>query len=167
MHLALFPSLLLAAAVAVAGNAQALGGVNMVLGRIVLPRADAPTVATTTSARSHYVLACAGCHGLQGQGRPQAYVPDLRLMGNWLRVPGGRHYLISVPGMMATGLNDAQVAEVANWLLATVARTPPPADHPPYTAAEVARVRARPLLDVAAERQRLLLQAQALGLALH
>ncbi len=159
--------LFLAAAAVVTSQAHALGGVNMVLGRIVVPRADAPAVATTTSARSHYVLACAGCHGVLGHGRPEAYVPDLRQMGDWLRVPGGRDYVISVPGMMATGLNDAQVAEVANWLLATVSRTPPPADHAPYTEAEVTRVRARPLLDVAAERQRLLQRAQALGVALH
>lgn len=152
---------------ALAGGAQALGGVNMVLGRIVVPRANAPEVAHTTSARSHYVLACAGCHGVKGEGRPEAYVPDLRQMGDWLRVPEGREYLVGVPGMMATGLNDAQVAEVANWLLATVSRTPPPAGHQPYSAAEVARLRAQPMLDVAAQRQRLLEKARRLGVALH
>lgn len=151
---------------AAAGTAQALGGVDMVLGRTVLPRADAPTRAATTSARGHYVLACAGCHGLQGRGKPEAYVPDLSQMGEWLRVPGGREFVIGVPGMMGTGLDDAQVAEVANWLLANVSRSVAPAGHQPFTEAEVAKVRAQPMVDVAARRARLLEQARALGVAL-
>jgi len=155
-------ALLLAAAPAV----WAMGGQNMVLGRIVLPRADAPSVAVTTSARSHYVLHCAGCHGVDGAGAPEKYVPDLRRLGQFLRVDGGRSFVISVPGVMGSGLDDRQVAEVANWMLATMARASVPDGHRPFSVDEVTRARARPLVDVATERQRLVQRARAAGLAI-
>ncbi len=63
--------------------------------------------------------------------------------------PGGRAFVISVPGVMGSGLNDQQVADVANWMLATIAKDSVPQGHAPYDAAEVARARAAPLVDVA------------------
>ena len=143
--------------------AWALGGQNMVLGRIVLPRAEAHSVSVTTSARSHYVLHCAGCHGVDGAGAPEKYVPDLRRLGQFLRIEGGRAFVISVPGVMGSGLDDRQVTEVANWLLATMARASVPEGHQPFSVDEVARARARPLVDVATERQRLVPRARAAG----
>lgn len=148
-----------------AGIAQALGGVSTTTGRQVPARADAPSVSTPRDARGQYVLHCAGCHGFDGRGAPQAYVPDLTRMGQWLPVAGGRAYLIKVPGVMASGLDDAQVAAVTNWLLATLARPSVPEGHRPYDAAEVAQARRQPFTDVAAERQRLIGVAQAAGLA--
>lgn len=141
-----------------------LGGQNMVLGRIVVPRADAPSVAVTTSPRSHYVLHCAGCHGVSGAGAPEKYVPDLRRLGQFLRVEGGREFVIGVPGVMGSGLDDRQVMEVANWLLATMARDSVPEGLRPYTLAEVAQARARPMADVAAVRRRLQDKARTQGL---
>ena len=105
-----------------AAAALALGGQNMVLGRMSQARPDAPSAATTTHARAHYVLHCAGCHGLNAAGSPGAGVPDMRRMGDFLRVPGGREFIIKVPGVMASGLNDEQIADVTNWLLRTWAR---------------------------------------------
>lgn len=156
----------LALLVMVSPAAFGLGGQNMVLGRIVVPRADAPSVAVTTSPRSHYVLHCAGCHGVSGAGAPDKYVPDLRRLGQFLRVEGGRQFIISVPGVMGSGLDDQQVTEVANWLLATMARDSVPAGHQPYTVAEVTQARARPMADVAAVRRQLLNTARAQGLAI-
>ena len=154
---------LIALALATAA-ATAMGGQNMVLGRIVLPRADAPALAVTSSARGHYVLHCAGCHRVDGSGTPARYVPDLRHLGQFLQLDGGRAFVIGVPGVMGSGLSDAQVAEVANWLLATMARDSVPEGHQPYTAAEVAAARQRPMADVAAVRQRLMEQARARGM---
>lgn len=164
--LALRGALLLAAG-AGAGAAQALGGQNMVLGRMVQPRADAPSVAPTTHARARWVLHCAGCHGVDGAGTEAGRVPDLRRLGAFLRVDGGRQFVIKVPGVMGSGLDDAQVAEVTNWVLSTLAAGSVPDGHRPFTAAEVAQARQRPLADVAAERQRLLERARAAGLALY
>jgi mono/diheme cytochrome c family protein len=160
-------TLLALAALLPTTTALALGGQNTTLGRQVMPRADAPTVATTTHARASYVLHCAGCHGMTGAGIPEHYVPGLQRMGDFLRVPGGRNFVIKVPGVMGSGLDDAQVAEVANWLLATIARDSVPPGHAPYDMAEVARARAAPLVDVAAERKRLQEQARQQGLMIH
>lgn len=147
-----------------ASAAQAAGAQDMVLGRMVASRADAPSVAQTTGARSHYVLHCAGCHGVAGAGAPEKYVPSLHQLGLFLNVPGGREFVISVPGVMGSGLDDKQVAEVANWLLANMAKESVPAGHQPYTTAEVTQARARPLVDVAAERARLVERARAAGI---
>lgn len=158
---------LAAALLTMAASSWAFGGTGSVMGRIVLPPADAPSVSATTHPRARYVLHCAGCHGVDGAGSPTAQVPDLRRLGAFLQVPGGRAFVIKVPGVMGSGLDDAQVAEVTNWLLATLARDSVPPGHRPYDAAEVARERAQPLVDVAAARQRLLEQARSLGMALY
>jgi len=150
-----------------AGRGLAAETVDMVLGRIVLPRSGAPSVATTTSPRAHYVLHCAGCHGVDGTGAPEKYVPDLRQLGRFLRVDGGRSFVIQVPGVMGSGLDDRQVAEVTNWLLGTLARSSVPEGTAPYSVDEVVRARAQPLVDVAAARARLVQQAQARGVALN
>jgi mono/diheme cytochrome c family protein len=150
----------------ISSGAWAMGGQNMVLGRMVLPRADAPSVAVTRHPRAHYLLHCAGCHGPDGRGVPQSYVPDLRRLGQFLRIPGGREFLVSVPGVMGSGLSDAQVAEVTNWVLDTLAGPSVPEDHRPYSASEVQRARAQPLADVAARRQQLVNSARAAGVAI-
>ncbi|MFO1218218.1 MAG: cytochrome C [Burkholderiaceae bacterium] len=149
-----------------AGRGAGAEAVDMVLGRIVLPPGNAPSVVATTSPRAHYVLHCAGCHGLDGAGAPEKYVPDLRQLGAFFRVDGGRSFMIQVPGVMGSGLDDRQVAEVVNWLLATLARASVSEAVAPFTADEVARARAQPLVDVAAVRARLVQQAQARGVAL-
>ncbi len=160
-RLAPLPLLLLCAAAPVA---LAAGAQDMVLGRMVPARADAPSVAQTTHARSNYVLHCAGCHGVAGAGAPEKYVPGLQQLGRFLNVPGGREFVISVPGVMGSGLDDRQVAEVTNWLLATMARDSVPAGHKPYETAEVTQARAKPLVDVAAERRRVVERARAAGI---
>ena len=154
------------AVAAATGPAGAAPVQDTVLGRQVPARADAPAGAATTQSRTTFVLHCGGCHRADGSGVPAAYVPDLRRVGAFLQVEGGRDFVVKVPGVMGSGLDDRQVAELMNWLLATLARDGVPPDHRPFDAAEVARARARPLLDVAAERQRLVQRAQARGLAL-
>ena len=161
-------ALVLAAGLAQAGTAAALGaGIDTTLGRQVRARPDAPSIATTTHARASYVLHCAGCHGLGGAGLPRSYVPGLERLGDYLRLPGGREFVIKVPGVMGSGLGDAQVAEVANWVLGTIAKASVPPGVAPYDAAEVARARAAPLVDVLAERRRLQEQARQQGLVIH
>jgi mono/diheme cytochrome c family protein len=131
-----------------------------------MARPDAPAVAATTQPRSHFVLHCAGCHGVDGAGSTIGNVPDMRRLGDFLRVPGGRAFVISVPGVMGSGLDDAQVAAVTNWVLSTLARESVPEGHQPFDAAEVARARSVPLVDVAAARRQLLERARALGITI-
>ncbi|MDP1790428.1 MAG: cytochrome c [Methylibium sp.] len=136
------------------------------LGRQAAPRAKAESVAVTTSVRSQYVVHCAGCHGLDGAGSHVGNVPDMRKLGHFLRVPGGREFVIRVPGVMGSGLSDQQVADVTNWVLTTLAPASLPVDHVPYDAAEVQRARADPLVDVAAARAGLLDEARRLAVPL-
>jgi mono/diheme cytochrome c family protein len=135
-------------------------------GRQVVLRPDAPSVSVVASVRSLYVLHCAGCHGIDGSGAYGAQVPGLRQMGSFLRLRGGREYLVQVPGMMGSGLSDAQVAQLANWLLAQWGGGALPPGHRPYDGEEVARLRGHSLLDVAATRAQLVQQARAQGVPL-
>ena len=145
----------------VCGAAAATAQVN---GRQVAARTDAPSVAATSSVRSLYVVHCAGCHGRDGAGSAIGRVPDMRQLGRFLQLEGGRAFVVSVPGVMGSGLSDAQVAEVTNWVLATLAQASVPQGHRPYDAAEVAQARAVPLVDVAAARARLVAQARDKGI---
>lgn len=152
------------------GPAWAGAGVHgdtlTVTGRQIVLRPDAPAVAPLKGGpRSLFVLYCAGCHGMDASGAPLGGVPDMRRLGEFLRVPGGREYLLKVPGVMGSGLDDAQVAAVTNWLLGTLAAGSVPSWHRPYEAAEVARARAEPLKDVGAHRERLAQAAARLDAA--
>jgi len=142
----------------------ALAAQDTVLGRQVPASALAPATSTTTSVRSQYVLHCAGCHGLDGTGSAIGNVPSMRRLGRFMQLEGGREFVIKVPGVMGSGLDDEQVADVTNWVLSTLARDSVPAGHSPYGADEVRRARASPLVDVASARARLLEQARARGL---
>lgn len=139
------------------------GRTQTTLGQQVVLRADAPAVLPVHAPRSLYMLHCAGCHGQDGSGQPSARVPDMRQMGNFLRVSGGRAFLIQVPGVMGSGLDDAQVAQVSNWILNTLAAPSVPAFHRPYDADEITRLRQQAPADVGAVRSALSEQARQLG----
>ena len=50
-------------------------------------------------ARLHYLQHCMGCHLADGRGAPEQGVPSMRgLAGRLLTLPGGREYLVQVPG---------------------------------------------------------------------
>lgn len=76
-------------------------------------------------------------------------------LGRFLLVPGGREFIVQVPGVMNSPLNDGEVAALMNWLLPYVAASTMPRDTAPYTADEIARLRKTRPLDVMAERRRL------------
>jgi hypothetical protein len=113
-------------------------------------------LATGAGADAHtdYMLHCQGCHLADGRGAPDA-VPDLRgSLGALLAVPGGRAFLVHVPGSRNSPLDDAGLAGVLNWMVRAFATTPVD-PFEPYTAGEVARLRAEPPVDVAAQRSAL------------
>ena len=156
---ALAPVMAAATALAAAGPPA----LAQVTGRQAMPRAQAESIAPATSVRSLYVLHCAGCHGVTGAGSATGGVPDMRRMGQFLRIEGGRSFLVSVPGVMGSGLDDRQIADVTNYVLATVARGSVPPGQAPYSEDEVRAARAQPLADVAAVRQRLVARARDEG----
>jgi mono/diheme cytochrome c family protein len=102
-----------------------------------------------------YMLNCMGCHQSDGAG-VSGKIPALKKrMGLFLQVPGGREYLVQVPGTAQSSLDDSEVAEVLNWMLREFSPDEMPADFNPYTEAEVARIRT-PLVYVSPTRKRLL-----------
>ena len=103
-----------------------------------------------------YILNCRGCHGPAGAGAPGA-APSFRgQVAKFLTVPGGREYLIRVPGTAQSELDDAHTAALLNWLVREFSPRELPADFTPYTAAEVGPARHRPLTDVWKTRDALL-----------
>lgn len=97
--------------------------------------------------RNDYMLQCQGCHMADGSGSPGS-VPDLRgRLGLFLGVPGGREFLISVPGSAQSPLSDSALAEVLNWMIRQFGPALVAANFVPFGSEEIARHR-RPLADV-------------------
>jgi hypothetical protein len=102
-----------------------------------------------------YVLHCRGCHGPSGNGAPGA-VPSFRgELAKFLAVPGGREYLVRVPGTSQSELSDARIAALLNWMLAEFDPEHAACGFSPYSAVEVARLRRPPLVDVESVRGKL------------
>lgn len=109
---------------------------------------------------SDYMLQCQGCHRADGAGFGS--VPDLRdHLGLFLEVPGGRAFLVQVPGSAQAPLDDAELAAVLNWMVGRFGPVRVAERFAPYTAAEVAGLR-RPLVDVSGTRAALVERIEAL-----
>lgn len=99
-------------------------------------------------AQVNYALYCAGCHTMSGAGSP-GIVPDLgEYLGQFAQNSKARAFLVQVPGASSSPLNDAELAEVTNWILYTMNAEQLNKDFRPYTRAEVSEYRKNPLLDV-------------------
>jgi len=107
------------------------------------------------------MLNCQGCHRADG-GATGDEVPALRgTVAKFLSVPGGREYLIRVPGSAQSPLDDAELAAVLNWMIEQFGPAEVSASFTPFTAEEVARVRTPPLTDVEGVRSDLLSRMSA------
>jgi hypothetical protein len=101
------------------------------------------------------MLQCQGCHMADGSGSPGS-VPDLRgHLGLYLQVPGGREYLIRVPGSAQSPLSDGKLAEVLNWMIIEFGPSKVSSRFVAFTAKEVGSNR-KPLADVEPVRDALL-----------
>jgi cytochrome c2 len=110
--------------------------------------AAAPAAAQSPRVRVLYVLHCQGCHLADGSGKAGEVPPLADSLGRFLAVAGGRAYLVQVPGSAHAPLTDAELRAFGPEDAA--------ARLTPFDAAEVARHRATPLVDVAARRAALL-----------
>ena len=119
----------------------------------------APGVAAaegTSGPALDYAVTCQGCHRADGTGTPGTVPALAGSVGRFLRVPGGREFLVRVPGVAQAPLDDAALAAVLNWMLERFGRDDVPKGVVPYAAAEVGRLRRRPLTDVDGARRALL-----------
>jgi len=95
-----------------------------------------------------YILACGGCHGLQGVSNANL-VPSLQgLVGYFLNLPEGRAYLPRLPNIAFSTLDDEQLAAVLNYMVFDIGAGSAPAAARPYGAAEVGELRKQPLTEV-------------------
>lgn len=102
----------------------------------------------------NYMTECQGCHLPDGSGMA-GRVPSMKgEVQHFLAVPGGREFLVRVPGSANSKLSDADLAALLNWLLPKFGGLSQ-AGFAPYTPQEVAAYRAQRLIDVSATRQAL------------
>lgn len=149
-------ALLLSAAALGGAHAQSSVPPPMPAGAQAVAPALALTPRQVGQSRLLYMQHCMGCHLPDGSGAPDKGIPSMHnMLGKFLAQPGGRAFIVQVPGVMNSGLDDTQVAQLMNWLLPQVSAATLPADTAPYTAEEIARLRQNRPLDVPAARQAL------------
>ena len=108
-------------------------------------------------ARVQYLHHCSGCHLPDGSGAPAKGIPSMRgVLGEFLKVPGGREFLAQVPGVMNSPLSDRDIANLMNWLVPELAPGSPATAAAPYTGDEIKRLRQGRPADVMAVRAALL-----------
>lgn len=116
--------------------------------------------APVRSPRVNYMVNCQGCHLPDGRGMA-GKVPAMRgYLANFLRVEGGRDFLVRVPGVANAALSDAELAALLNWLIPAMGPRLP-AGFTPYTEEEVHRLRAQRLQDVQPLRAALVARIEA------
>ena len=119
--------------------------------------------ASAESAAQLYTLNCWGCHSPHAEGIPGSVPRLAHSMGYFLYTPEGRTYLIQVPGVANSPLNDQQIADVLNWMLDTFSKSELPADFKPYTVDEIRTNRPHPILHVKDTRRELAKTLAAMG----
>jgi len=129
----------------VRSRALRLFTIGAALGSLVVP--VAPLFAADVDGPAHdYLLSCGGCHGLDGAGSVR--VPSLRGVDRLLARPGGRDYVLRVPGVASAPLSDARLAALLDWVFAHFDNRTPTN----FNAAEVGAARVSPWLDPKAAR---------------
>lgn len=114
-------------------------------------------VMATEQRQLDYMLNCQGCHLPDGSGHQQRQVPAFPgQLGRFLSVPGGREYLVQVPGSALSGLSDEALAGVLNWMLERFSPEQLPADFKPYSGTELHEWRQHIPADVARVRRGLI-----------
>ena len=137
-------------------NRRAQGMKLLLSAVLIVTSASAWGGQSAGSPRMNFLLHCAGCHGQDGSGRPQSGIPDFRnRLAYFMKVDGGRDFLIQVPGTSQSPLSDNETAELLNWMLWTFSADGLSAAVVPITAREVTDMRRKPLVDVPGRREEL------------
>ncbi len=114
------------------------------------------TGANEILARQNYILNCQGCHLPDGSGS-EGNVPKMNnFVGYFLHVPGGREFLVQVPGAAGAPISDQELADVMNWILLNFSRNELPDPFIPYNAEETGKLRKEPLIDMHQRREELI-----------
>ena len=123
---------------------------------LVLLCASTTTGANEILARQNYILNCQGCHLPDGSGS-EGSVPKMNdFVGYFLHVPGGREFIVQVPGAAGAPISDQELADVMNWMLLNFSKNELPDQFVPYEADEIAKLRKEPLIDMHHRREELI-----------
>jgi hypothetical protein len=122
-------------------------------------------------ARDKYILFCAGCHGMEGEGGGggggmKRIFPFPPAIGVFLNDPQGRVYLANVGGVTSSGMTDAETAAVLNYILSSFGQSSLPATFVPYTPDEIRSLRASRVHDPLALRREIDARLEKVGLQL-
>lgn len=107
-----------------------------------------------------YWLHCAGCHGLEGHGTPPEIPSLIDEPGRIESLPGGRDYLMRIPGVSQAGLDDGELAAVMNYVMAEFNSATTAPGFRSFSAQEMARHRQQTLLDPLRRRSEILAGVQ-------
>jgi mono/diheme cytochrome c family protein len=122
-------------------------GAERVVPADALARETGTTVVPVLDSVQDYSRNCQGCHGHTGIS--VAEVPDLKdRVGYFVHTEDGRRFLVQVPGVALSMLDDQRLADLLNWVLRTYSAAQLPADFEPYSAQEVGTLRRLPLKKV-------------------
>lgn len=117
----------------------------------------------TDSAKAAFLLKCSGCHRPDGQGVLSGGVPPFPgFIGALAADPGGRAYMLHVPGVTGSGLKDADLAAVLNYLLDEWSALPAGRIRR-FTPDEVAALRAQRIDDIVSYRRTLVARLRKSG----
>jgi hypothetical protein len=109
----------------------------------------------------NYMMECQGCHLADGSGGLQNIPALTNEVALFLMVPGGREYLVQVPGVASSSLSDREITDVLNWMLNEFGPVEVAEQYPPYTTAEEGVLRKQPLSEIAHKRAALVRLMQA------
>jgi cytochrome c peroxidase len=112
--------------------------------------------ATVASPESDYMIHCMGCHMSDGQGMPPEVPAFNQILGDIVSRPGGRGYLIRVPGASQSPLSDERLASVLTWVLREYSGADLPDDFQDISLSEVRRFRPVTMKNPGAAREMLL-----------
>ena len=138
-----------------------ISGLLLSVGVNASETADPENAPVLSGAELNWTMSCRGCHGSHAEGTEGGAPNMAGQVSRFLKVEGGRQYLVRVPGVAFANLSDSEVAELLNWMLENFDKENIPDSFSPYDEKEVSRLRGNPLITSVAEvRRKLILKMQ-------
>ncbi|MEH6519371.1 MAG: c-type cytochrome [Halioglobus sp.] len=109
-------------------------------------------IAEPTDRPLNYQIHCEGCHGAAGAGLAGLVPAFVDELSSYLHISEGRKFIIQVPGVSQSSLNDAEVAELMNWMVVAYDPQGMPENFRWYTEEEVALLRSEPISETVKRR---------------
>jgi hypothetical protein len=135
---------------------------NLTPWRILVLLSLLPTCLWAKDPATMYMMECQGCHLADGGGGLNS-IPALRNnVAKFPGVPGGREYLVQVPGVALSSLSNQDITAVLNWMLPQFGPVEWTRRYAPYTVEEVATLRKHPLTEIGGRRADLILLIERL-----